>query len=268
MLEFDQVSYHYRRGQEVLRGVSFRIREGEFLSIVGGNGSGKSTLAKLMNGLLLPRGGTVRFDARPTSDAAHLQAVRQGVGLIFQNPDDQFITTSVSDEIVFGLENIRVPAEEIGERVRQALRAVRMEPYADSAPHELSGGQKQRAAIAAVLAMRPRLIVFDEATSMLDPRGRADILHRMRELHRQGLTVVQITHHMDEVPASDRVLLLDRGEIAFDGTPDDFFASADLESYALDTPFAVRVHENLGLTGSLSADWKERVADQWNIPRK
>ncbi|WP_172251062.1 ATP-binding cassette domain-containing protein [Saccharibacillus deserti] len=263
MLEFDAVHFHYRKGREVLRGATFSVQAGEFVSIVGGNGSGKSTLAKLMNGLLIPREGSVRLDGEPTSDPHHLQSVRRAVGLIFQNPDDQFITTGVSDEIVFGLENIRVPAAEIGERVVRALRAVRMERYADSAPHELSGGQKQRAAIAAVLAMRPRLIVFDEATSMLDPQGRADVLQLMKELHRQGLTVVQITHYMDEVPASDRVLLLDRGAIAFDGTPDDFFASADLESYALEKPFAVRVREALGLTGSLSDDWKERAASQW-----
>ena len=263
MLEFEQVYFHYRKGQEVLRGVNFSIRAGEFVSIVGGNGSGKSTLAKLMNGLLLPRAGAVRIDGEPTSDPHRLQSVRRAVGLIFQNPDDQFITTGVRDEIVFGLENIRVPATEITDRIAQALRAVRMERYADSAPHELSGGQKQRAAIAAVLAMRPRLILFDEATSMLDPHGRADVRRLMQELHRQGLAVVQITHHMDEVPASGRVLLLDQGAIAFDGTPGDFFASTDLESYALEKPFAVRVHEALGLTGSLSDDWKERAAAQW-----
>lgn len=263
MLAFEGVSFYYRQGREVLSSVSFSIREGEFLSIVGGNGSGKSTLAKLMNGLLQTKSGTVRFGELLTSDPASLRAIREQIGLIFQNPDDQFITTNVTDEIVFGLENIRVSAQQIEKRVQSALEAVRMEAYAAAAPHELSGGQKQRAAIAAVLAMRPKLLVFDEATSMLDPRGRADVLNLMRELHAQGMTIVQITHHMDEVLASDRVLLLGGGNIQFDGAPEAFFQTVPLENYALEKPFSVRVHEELELDGGISADWKERAKAQW-----
>ncbi|NGZ74670.1 ATP-binding cassette domain-containing protein [Saccharibacillus alkalitolerans] len=260
---FENVGFYYRRGQEVLRGVSFSIGEGEYVSIVGGNGSGKSTLAKLMNGLLLPKSGTVAVQGRTTSDPRHLRFIRESIGLIFQNPDDQFITTNVTDEIVFGLENVRVPAGEIGKRIRLALAAVGLEAYAESAPHELSGGQKQRAAVAAVLAMRPRILVFDEATSMLDPGARADMKTLMRKLHEGGIGIVQITHHMDEVLDSERVLLLDRGTVAFDGRPEAFFRGVPLERYGLEKPFAVRVHEELGWTGIPGADWKERAAAQW-----
>ncbi len=264
MLVFDQVGYYYRRGQEVVKDVSFTIEKGEFISIVGGNGSGKSTLAKLMNGLLPVKKGSVRLGEQTASDPEQARNIRKAVGLVFQNPEDQFITTNVTDEIVFGLENIRVPAEEIGERVRSALQAVGLKRYADAAPHELSGGQKQRAAVAAVIAMRPQFIVFDEATSMLDPEGRNELMQLMQDLHKQGITIVQITHHMDEVLASHRVLLLDRGELVFDGSPDDFFREIPLEPYGLEQPFAVRIGQQLGWSGEATADWKGRAASQWS----
>jgi len=265
MLVFDQVGYYYLRNQEVLKDVSFTIEKGEFISIVGGNGSGKSTLAKLMNGLLPAKKGSVRLGEKTMADPKQARGIRQAVGLVFQNPEDQFITTNVTDEIIFGLENIAVPANEIGERVRSALQAVRLESYADSAPHELSGGQKQRAAVAAVIAMQPQFIVFDEATSMLDPEGRSELIKLMRDFHQQGITVVQITHHMDEVLASRRVLLLDQGTLAFDGSPDRFFRETPLEQYGLEQPFAVRIGQLLGWTGETAADWKGRVASQWSI---
>ncbi|MDO3412374.1 ATP-binding cassette domain-containing protein [Saccharibacillus sp. CPCC 101409] len=265
MLRFERVFFHYRKDRPVLRDLSFTIGRGEFVSIVGGNGSGKSTLARLIDGLLQPRGGSVCMNGLDPADPAQVRQVRETAGLVFQNPDDQFITTTVTDEIVFGLENIRVPRSEMGGRIDEALRLVRLEGYADSAPHELSGGQKQRAAIAAVLAMRPKLVVFDEATSMLDPRGRADMMELMRELSRRGMTIVQITHHMEEVMESGRVLLLDQGRIAFDGDPGLFFQKADLERYALDKPFGARVHDKLGLRGAPAADWKKSVKAQWPI---
>lgn len=264
MLVFDHVGYYYRRDQEVIKDVSFTIEKGEFISIVGGNGSGKSTLAKLMNGLLLAKKGSVRFDEQTTSDPKQARSIRQAVGLVFQNPEDQFITTSVTDEIIFGLENIRVPAVEIGERVRSALHAVGIEPYANAAPHELSGGQKQRIAVAAVIAMQPQFIVFDEATSMLDPEGRNELMRLMQNFHRQGITIIQITHHMDEVLASHRVLLLDQGHLVFDGSPDRFFRELPLEQYGLEQPFAVRISQLLDWTGETVADWKGRVASQWS----
>ncbi len=263
MLALEQVDYYYRRGQHVIEGINLKIEAGEFVSVVGGNGSGKSTLAKLLGGLLRPKQGSVRLTDAASGHGGELQGPDARIGLVFQNPDDQFITTSVADEIVFGLENIRVPAAEIERRIDETLRAVGMEAYADAAPHELSGGQKQRAAVAAVLAMRPRLILFDEATSMLDPVGRAELLRLMNELHRQGIAIVQITHHMDEVLASRRVLLLDQGRLVFDGEPASFFDEIDLERYGLELPFAVRAHRMLGWTGTPSADWKERAAAQW-----
>jgi len=265
MLVFDQVGYYYRRGQEVVKEVSFTIQKGEFISIVGGNGSGKSTLAKLMNGLLLAKQGSVALGEQATSDPDQARDVRQTIGLVFQNPEDQFITTNVTDEIVFGLENIRVPPEQIGGRVQDALRATGLERYADAAPHELSGGQKQRAAVAAVIAMQPQFIVFDEATSMLDPEGRNELIKLMRDLHAQGITIIQITHHMDEVLASRRVLLLDQGKLAFDGPTDRFFREVPLEPYGLEQPFAVRIGQQLGWSGEATADWKGRAASQWSI---
>lgn len=263
MLALEQVDYYYRRGQNVIGGIDLKIEAGEFVSVVGGNGSGKSTLAKLMSGLLKPKQGHVRLTDKASGLSGELQGPDARIGMIFQNPDDQFITTSVTDEIVFGLENIRVPAAEIERRIGETLRAVGMEAYADAAPHELSGGQKQRAAVAAVLAMRPRLILFDEATSMLDSTARADLLRLMQEMHRQGIAIVQITHHMDEVLASRRVLLLDQGRLLFDGEPAVFFDEIDVERYGLERPFAVRAHRMLGWTGMPSADWKERAAEQW-----
>lgn len=189
------------------------------MAIVGANGSGKSTIAKLMDGLLLPRKGTVQFKSLDTAKPTDLAEIHQQIGFVFQNPEDQFITTTVMDEVLFGLENIRVPREEMRSRLDYALQAVHMEDYLEAMPHQLSGGQKQRVAIAAILAMRPQVIIFDEATSMLDPQGRQQVLSIMQELHRQGLTLIHITHHMEEVLAAERVLLLHQGRLEFDGDP-------------------------------------------------
>ncbi|OWA37504.1 energy-coupling factor transporter ATPase [Saccharibacillus sp. O16] len=265
MLEFRDVSFHYHKDKPILRGVDFSLAAGEFVCVVGRNGCGKSTLARLTNGLAQPRGGKVFVNGLNPAIPADLPAIRQQVGFIFQNPDDQFITSSVSDEIVFGLENMRVPREEMDERIRQALLAVDLTDYAHAAPHELSGGQKQRAAVAAVLAMRPNLVIFDEATSMLDPRGRSRMLALMQSLHQQGMTLLHITHHMDEVMAAQRVLLLDQGKIAFDGTPANLFAGSLPQSYGMEKPFSIRVHEALGWTGTPVFDWKERARLAWKL---
>lgn len=265
MLVFDQVDYYYRREHAVLHQLSFEIHQGEFISVIGGNGSGKSTLAKLMNGLLQPRKGQIKLDHLNTLNHGDLREIRERVGLVFQNPDDQFITTSVLDEVVFGLENLRVPGDEIPLRVSEALQAVHMEDYADATPHHLSGGQKQRVAIAAVAAMKPSIMIFDEATSMLDPHGRQDILEVMHTLHRQGLTIVQITHHMVEILSTDRVLVLNKGEIAFDGSPSVLFSSVSIADYQLALPFAVRLHQALGISAPLCADWKESIRNLWSM---
>ncbi|MFC3746937.1 ATP-binding cassette domain-containing protein [Paenibacillus sp. GCM10012306] len=264
MLVFDQVDYYYRRGNPVLQDVSFEIHPGEFVAIVGGNGSGKSTLAKLINGLLQPRKGQVRLNQLNTLDNVDLKMIREQVGLVFQNPEDQFITTTVLDEIVFGLENLRIAREEMLPRVHGALQAVRMEEYLDAMPHQLSGGEKQRVAIAAILAMRPSVLVFDEATSMLDPQERKDILEVMRTVHRSGMTIIHITHHMDEILSADRVLHLSNGVIHFDGTPSAFFNNLSLTDQ-LPPPFVVRLHRTLGLNAPLCSEWKETITTLWSM---
>lgn len=263
MLDFDQVDYDYREGEPVLRQLSFKIHPGEFVAVVGANGSGKSTAAKLMNGLLQPRAGEVRLGSFNTLDRNDLVSIRERVGLVFQNPDDQFITASVLDEVVFGLENLWVPRAEMIQRADAALRAVRMEAYADAAPHQLSGGQKQRAAVAAVIAMQPEILILDEATSMLDPQGRQELIQILHGLHRQGLTIIHITHHMDEILAADRVLLLSRGELSYDGPPSRLFSKDTIAGQPLELPFAARLYQALGLEVPVSADWKETIERLW-----
>ena len=220
-------------------------------------------LSKLINGLLLPKKGSIRYGDLDTKNPNELEQIRQQIGFIFQNPDDQFITTTVRDEVIFGLENIRVPREEMDERVMTALQAVGMESSIDAMPHELSGGQKQRVAIAAILAMKPKVIIFDEATSMLDPLGRRQIQTIMKELHRQGMTILHITHHMDEVLEADRLLLIHEGEIRYDGNPLSFFTEVNVRDYQLVEPFAVRLHQFSNKTIRLSADWKGAINEKW-----
>ncbi|MEK4058157.1 MULTISPECIES: energy-coupling factor transporter ATPase [Paenibacillus] len=264
MLTFDHVHFYYKKGQPVIEDLSFTIETGEFVAIVGANGCGKSTIAKLMDGLLLPKQGDVTFQDLNTSRPADLRMIHEQIGFVFQNPEDQFITTTVMDEVIFGLENIRVPREEIRSRLDQALQAVQMENYLESMPHQLSGGQKQRVAIAAILAMQPRIIIFDEATSMLDPQGREQVLSIMQELHRQGMTIIHITHHMEEVLAARRILLMDKGRLVFDGDPVSFFETVPVEDYQLELPFAVRVYRMLHPDMPLMADWKEMIRSQWS----
>ncbi|MEK4877742.1 MULTISPECIES: energy-coupling factor transporter ATPase [Paenibacillus] len=264
MLTFDQVCFYYKKGQPLLEDISFTIDAGEFVAIVGANGSGKSTIAKLMDGLLLPRKGTVQFKSLDTAKPTDLAEIHQQIGFVFQNPEDQFITTTVMDEVLFGLENIRVPREEMRSRLDYALQAVHMEDYLEAMPHQLSGGQKQRVAIAAILAMRPQVIIFDEATSMLDPQGRQQVHSIMQELHRHGLTLIHITHHMEEVLAAERVLLLHQGRLEFDGDPLTFFETMPVADYQLHLPFAVRVHTLLHSAAPLTADWKGIIRSQWS----
>jgi energy-coupling factor transport system ATP-binding protein len=223
MLVFDQVSFYYQKNAPILQALQFTIHKGEYVAVVGLNGSGKSTMAKLMNGLFLPKRGKVTCYDKATSDLLHIQTIRQQIGYIFQNPEDQFITTSVFDEIIFGLENIRLPREVMEDRVNEALATVGMSAFQSAAPHQLSGGQKQKVAVAAVLAMQPDFIIFDEATSMLDPRSREDMLDVMKSMREMGITVIHITHHMEEVLHATRVLFLHEGKLQFDGTPQQFF---------------------------------------------
>ncbi len=265
MLTFNHVHFYYKKGQPIIEDMSFTIHPGEFVAIVGANGCGKSTIAKLIDGLVLPQQGTVQWNTLDTSNQIELADIRRQIGYIFQNPEDQFITTTVRDEVLFGLENIAVPRAEMEYRVLEALQAVQMESHIDAEPHQLSGGQKQRVAIAAILAMRPHMIIFDEATSMLDPQGREQVLHIMHKLHQQGITIVHISHHMDEVLTAERVLLIDQGRLVFDGSPQSFFADVPVAQYQLQVPFAVRVHQLLQLTTPVAPQWKEAVQTQWSI---
>ncbi len=212
----------------VLDGITLSIEEGSFVAVLGHNGSGKSTLAKHMNAILLPLGGTVWVDGMDTRSEENLLKIRGTVGMVFQNPDNQTVANVVEEDVAFGPENLGVPPAEIRERVDSALKVTGMYEYREHAPHLLSGGQKQRVAIAGVIAMRPRCIVLDEPTAMLDPVGRADVIRTVRELNRRlGITVVLITHHMDEAAQADRLIVMSRGKIAADGTPKQVFSDVE-----------------------------------------
>ncbi len=212
----------------VLDGVSLSIEEGSFVAVLGHNGSGKSTLAKHMNAILLPSGGTVYVDGIDTADEDRLLDIRRTVGMVFQNPDNQIVANVVEEDVAFAPENLGVPPAEIRRRVDDALKAVNMYDYREHAPHLLSGGQKQRVAIAGVIAMRPRCIVLDEPTAMLDPIGRKDVLRTIKELNRErGVTVVLITHHMDEAAQSDRLIVMAKGTVVADGAPKEVFSQVE-----------------------------------------
>ena len=225
----------------VLDGVSLDIAEGSFVAVLGHNGCGKSTLAKHMNAILLPSGGTVYVDGIDTSDEDRLLDIRRAVGMVFQNPDNQIVANVVEEDVAFAPENLGVPPAEIRQRVDDALKAVGMYDYREHAPHLLSGGQKQRVAIAGVIAMRPRCIVLDEPTAMLDPIGRRDVLRTIKELNRaRGVTVVLITHHMDEAAQADRLIVMQKGKMVADGAPKEVFSRVEeLRKVGLTVPQTV-----------------------------
>ena len=222
----------------VLDGVSLSIEEGSFVAVLGHNGSGKSTLAKHFNSILLPTGGRVYVDGMDTADEELLLAIRRTVGMVFQNPDNQIVANVVEEDVAFAPENLGVPPEEIRRRVDDALKAVGMYEFREHAPHLLSGGQKQRIAIAGVIAMQPRCIVLDEPTAMLDPIGRADVLRTIKALNRQrGVTVVLITHHMDEAAQADRLVVMAKGRVIADGAPKEIFQDVEgLKAVGLTVP--------------------------------
>lgn len=248
MICIDNISFKYdEAGAYALKNVSFEINSGEMIAIVGHNGSGKSTLAKHLNGLLLPTEGDVRVDGDSTRDENALNSIRRRVGMVFQNPDNQIVTTVVEEDVGFGPENIGVPTDEILERVDEALKAVRMTEYAKSAPHMLSGGQKQRVAIAGILALRPKTLVLDEATAMLDPIGRREVLETVSDQNkRRGITVVMITQYMEEALLCDRVAVMSGGELKMLDTPRNIFKRVDeLRALGLDAPIAVSMRDRL-----------------------
>ena len=235
----------------VLDDVSLSNEEGSFVAVLGHNGSGKSTLAKHFNAILLPSGGKVYVDGLDTADEARLLDIRRQIGMVFQNPDNQIVASVVEEDVAFAPENLGVPPAEIRERVDAALKAVGMTEYARHAPHLLSGGQKQRVAIAGVLAMRPRCVVLDEPTAMLDPVGRAEVMSTLLELKRKfGITLVLITHHMDEAAQADRLVVMHDGHIVADGVPPEVFQNVEyLRSLGLEVPETVGLMYELRKNG-------------------
>ena len=236
---------------EVLKGVNLKIRPGEFVAVLGHNGSGKSTLAKHLNAILQPTSGKVLVEGMDTSDPELLFDIRQHVGMVFQNPDNQIVATIVEEDVAFAPENLGVPSAEIRKRVDDALKAVGMYEYRTHAPHLLSGGQKQRIAIAGVIAMQPRCIVLDEPTAMLDPHGREEVLRTIEDLNKNhGITVILITHHMTEAIRADRVLVMEKGNIIADGTPKEVFPQVELLKQAgLDVPVTTQLLFELNKSG-------------------
>lgn len=248
MISVKDVKYTYDAAEtQAIKGVSFDVADGEFVAIVGRNGSGKSTIAKLLNALIIPEEGIITVDGLNTVDEDKTLDIRKKVGVVFQNPDNQIVTTVVEEDVGFGPENLGVPTEQIVERVHAALDAVDMLAYAKSAPHMLSGGQKQRIAIAGMLAIKPKVLVLDEATAMLDPIGRKKIIDIIMKLHHeQGITVIMITQYMEEVVAADRVIVMNGGLIECVGTPKEIFAQGDrLRSIGLDVPVVVGIRDEL-----------------------
>ena len=266
-IELTNVSYSYRVGEgqtvRALRNVTFSVERGEFVALAGMNGSGKSTLAKLLNGLFIPSAGDVVIDGINTRDEERTFDVRRKAGMVFQNPDNQMVATIIEDDVAFGPENVGIPREEIIKRVDWALEAVGMTEFRTRSASKLSGGQKQRVAIAGVLAMKPDIIIFDESTSMLDPEGRAEIMDVAKKLNESGITVITITHNMDEAAQADRIIVLRKGRLVLDGTPKEVFASPEVEACGLALPPAAamqRMLEERGFAfGSTVTDEDELV---------
>ena len=260
MIETKDLCYTYpveegQTGVPALQGVNVQVEQGSFTVVLGHNGSGKSTLAKTFNAVVLPEGGRVLVEGMDTADEALLLAIRQRVGMVFQNPDNQIVANVVEEDVAFAPENLGVPSAEIRRRVDEALRAVGMSEFVTHAPHMLSGGQKQRIAIAGVIAMEPKCIVLDEATAMLDPIGRREVMETMHRLNKEkGITVVHITHHMNEAEQADRIIVMDHGTVALEGTPKEVFTQ-------------VEKLRSMGLTVPDTVDMLDRLAQRgWKVP--
>ena len=268
IIETRDLSFRYdEQSGLALDGVNLSIEEGSFTAVLGHNGSGNSTFAKHLNAILLPTGGTVWVGGIDTKEESRLFDIRKTAGMVFQNPDNQIVANVVEEDVAFACENMGLPPAEIRSRVDEALSAVGMTEFARHAPHLLSGGQKQRIAIAGVLAMRPRCIVMDEPTAMLDPSGREEVIAAVRKLNREtGMTVVLITHHMDEAALADRVIVMKGGKVALDGTPRQVFSQVErMEELSLTAPQTVLLLRELNRDGaglSLEALSPEECADQ------
>lgn len=272
ILSLRHVTYTYTPEDTDLRkaveDISFTVNDGEWIAIVGHNGSGKSTLAKLMNGLIFPESGEVRILGEPLNEE-NLWAIRSQMGMVFQNPDNQFVGATVQDDVAFALENNGIPFNDMVVRVHESLAQVKMEEFLDSEPHHLSGGQKQRVAIAGALALKPKILILDEATSMLDPQGRREVISTVQQLRREtALTVLSITHDLEEALLADRILVLNQGQKFAEGTPEDVFARGEhLVDLGLDLPFAMKMSKLLrskgvNLQGEHMSE-EELVNDLW-----
>ncbi|MGN1195678.1 MAG: energy-coupling factor transporter ATPase [Acutalibacteraceae bacterium] len=255
-IEFKDVSFAYQNPDDseavsVIRKLNLSIEKGDFVAVLGHNGCGKSTLAKLCNAIEIPQSGKVYVDGIDTSDEDRLYDIRQKVGMVFQNPDNQIVATIVEDDVAFGPENLGIEPKEIRRRVDEALKRVSMYDFRFSEPHKLSGGQKQRVAIAGIIAMKPECIILDEPTAMLDPKGRQEVMDTVKMLNREyGITVVFITHYMDEAVKANRVIVMDEGNILLDGTPKNVFSHHDtLRKVGLDVPEASELASELRKSG-------------------
>lgn len=272
IIEVSDVSFYYSDDHpKVLKHVSLTINKGEWISIIGHNGSGKSTLAKCLNGLIIPQEGSVHVGGYDTRDDEHIWEIRRLVGMVFQNPDNQFVGSTVRDDVAFGMENHGIPREEMIERLDEVLRMVRMDAFADREPYRLSGGQKQRVAIAGIVALRPLIIILDEATSMLDPEGRKEIIQTVRSLNKKfGLTVLSITHDLEEAVHADRIFVMNQGQVVKEGTPREIFKQPELlEKIGLDLPFAVKMNgllrdRGVDVSGTALTE-EELVKELWTL---
>lgn len=267
-VKFENVTFRYsdEEGAFALKNINLSVEEGEFLAVLGHNGSGKSTLSRLINGLLIADEGRVSVFGKDASLPENLFEVRKEAGIVFQNPDNQMVASIVEDDIAFGPENIGVPREEIGERITAALKAVGMEKYRDATPARLSGGQKQRIAIAGVLAIKPKIIIMDESTAMLDPRGRSEVMNVVQRLNKEeGMTVIIITHFMDEALLADRAVVMSDGVIVMEGKPSEIFSDKEkIEKYELTLPTVAYIAERLKEGGMdiSSALYPEELAEE------
>ncbi|MBQ0099129.1 MAG: energy-coupling factor transporter ATPase [Firmicutes bacterium] len=251
IIKAENLTFAYNERKDVIKNVSLSINSGEYIAIVGKNGSGKSTFAKLFNGLLIPKSGKITAFGFSSNKKEDLFEIRKRVGVVFQNPDNQLVASIVEDDIAFGPENLGVTREEIKERIDFALSSVNMAEFKKCSTERLSGGQKQRIAIAGVLALKPQVLILDESTSMLDPIGRKEVLNVVKKLNReQGTTVIAITHYMDEVVDSDRVIVLDEGEVVLDGTPNEIFSKKEvINKLGLELPFVTEIANKLTENG-------------------
>lgn len=255
IIKIDHLMFDYKRDEDnlpinALNDVCLEIRRGSFTAIIGHNGSGKSTLAKNINALLLPSGGAVYVNGYDTKDDSKLWEIRQTAGMVFQNPDNQLVSSIVEDDVAFGPENLGIEPLEIRRRVDESLESVNMYDLRKKAPHLLSGGQKQRVAIAGVIAMRPACIILDEPTAMLDPHGRGEVMDIIHKLNQEGITIVLITHFMEEAAQAERVIIMDKGRVQLDGSPEDVFAKFDqIKSFGLDVPLAAELAHRLRSKG-------------------